>query len=41
MVKDIQKVQGALESQFISLQPIVGKTALELNQSDPELIISI
>jgi dipeptidase len=39
MVNDIQKVQGALESQFISLQPTIEKTALELNQTDPELLV--
>ena len=39
MVKDIQKVQAALEGQFLSLQPVVEKTALELLERDPELLV--
>ena len=39
MVKDIQSVQKALEGQMISLQPVIEKTALELNQADPELLV--
>jgi len=39
MVKDIQTVQKALEGQMISLQPVIEKTALELNQADPELLV--
>jgi len=38
MVKDIQKVQAALESHFISLQPVIEKTALELYKTDLELL---
>ncbi|MBD3413971.1 MAG: hypothetical protein GF421_06040 [Candidatus Aminicenantes bacterium] len=38
MVKDIKKVQARLEGQFQSLQPIIEKTALELYQSDPDLL---
>ncbi|MEA2006139.1 MAG: C69 family dipeptidase [Acidobacteriota bacterium] len=37
MIKDIQKVQKALEGNFIALQPIIEKTALELFKSDPKL----
>jgi len=37
MIKDIQKVQIALEENFIALQPIIEKTALELSKSDPKL----
>jgi len=39
MVKDIQKVQAALEGQFLSLQPVVEKTALELLDKDLELLV--
>ncbi|MCK4814396.1 C69 family dipeptidase, partial [bacterium] len=39
MVKDIQKVQAALEGQFISLQPIIEKTAIDLYKKDPELLV--
>jgi dipeptidase len=39
MVKDIQKVQEALEGQFLSLQPAVEKVALELNKADPNLMV--
>jgi dipeptidase len=39
MVKDIQKVQTALESQFLSLQPAVEKIALDLRKKDPELMV--
>ena len=35
MVEDIQKVQKALEGQFLSLQPAVEKIALELHKTDP------
>ena len=38
MVKDIQKVQSAIEGQFLSLQPVIEKTALELFKTDPELV---
>jgi len=40
MVKDIQKVQSKLEGQFLSLQPIIEKTAVELYNTDPELLTS-
>jgi len=38
MVQDIRKVQSALEGQFLSLQPVVEETALELHEKDPELL---
>jgi dipeptidase len=38
MVKDIQKVQAALEGQFLKLQPVIEKTALELHKTDAELL---
>ncbi len=38
MVKDIQKVQSELEGQFLSLQPVIEKTALELLKTDPGLV---
>jgi dipeptidase len=40
MVKDIKKVQSKLEGQFMSLQPIIEKTALELYNTNPELLTS-
>jgi dipeptidase len=39
MVVDIQKVQKELEGRMISLQPVIEKTALELNQADPGLLV--
>ncbi|MCK4644696.1 MAG: C69 family dipeptidase [Candidatus Aminicenantes bacterium] len=39
MVKDIQKVQSALEIQFISLQPAIEKAALDLYEKNPELLV--
>jgi dipeptidase len=39
MVKDIQKVQSALEKQFISLQPAVEKTALDLHAKKSDLLV--
>jgi dipeptidase len=39
MVPEIQAVQHDLESRFIALQPSVDKTALELSETDPELMI--
>jgi hypothetical protein len=39
MVKDIQKVQSALEGRILSLQPVIEKTALELAEADPELMV--
>lgn len=39
MVKDIQKVQSALEGQFLSLQPVIEGTALELHKKDPKLLV--
>jgi dipeptidase len=38
MVKDIQKVQKKLETNFITFQPVIEKTAVELYQTDPELV---
>jgi dipeptidase len=38
MVQDIQKVQSELEGQFLSLQPTIEKTALELYKTDPHLM---
>jgi dipeptidase len=38
MVPEIQAVQRDLEGRFISLQPSVDKTALELAEADPELM---
>ena len=39
MVKDIQKVQSELEGRFLSLQPVIEKTALELYKTDQQLLI--
>lgn len=39
MVQDIQKVQSELEGQFLSLQQTIEKTALELYETDPELMV--
>jgi dipeptidase len=39
MIQDIQAVQDELEGKLISLQPAVDKTALELYQSNRELMI--
>ncbi len=39
MVKDIQKVQTELEGKFISLQPVIEKTALELYNTDQKLLV--
>lgn len=39
MIKDIQKVQEALEGQFLALQPVVEETALELQKRDPGLMV--
>jgi len=36
MVKDIQEVQSSLENQFLTLQPAIDKTALELYKNDPQ-----
>ena len=38
MVQDIQKVQSALEGQFLSLQTTIEKTALELYETDSQLM---
>ena len=38
MIEDIQKVQGELEGNLLALQPAVEKTALELYDSNPELM---
>jgi dipeptidase len=39
MVKDIQKIQAALEGQFIALQPTIEKAALELYKTDLKLLV--
>lgn len=39
MVQDILKVQAALESQFLELQPVIEKTALELLNDDTKLMV--
>jgi dipeptidase len=38
MVKDIQKVQAAIEKKALSLQPVIDKTALDLYKADPVLM---
>ncbi len=38
MVKDVQKVQAAIEKKALSLQPVIDKTALDLYKADPELM---
>jgi dipeptidase len=38
MIKDIQQVQRTIEEQFLSLQPVVEKTALDLFKTDPALM---
>ena len=38
MIEDIQAVQSALEGQLIALQPAVDKTALELYNTDRDLM---
>ncbi len=38
MISDIRKVQREIEGHFLALQPAVEKTALELYQTDPELM---
>lgn len=39
MVQDILKVQTALEGQFLKLQPVIEKTAAELLNQNPELMV--
>ena len=39
MVKDIQKVQAALEGRFLALQPTIEKAALELYKTDAKLLV--
>lgn len=39
MIKDIQAVQSELEGNFLKMQPIVEKTALELAKTDPDLMV--
>jgi dipeptidase len=39
MIKDIQEVQSALEGQALSLQPIIEQTAMELQKTDPKLLV--
>ncbi len=38
MIEDIQKVQREIEGTFMELQPAVEKTAVELLETDPELM---
>ncbi len=38
MIRDIQAVQKRLEDQFIALQPVIEKTALELYRNNPDLL---
>ncbi|MCP4663794.1 MAG: dipeptidase [bacterium] len=38
MISDIQKVQREIEGHFLALQPAVEKTALDLYETDPELM---
>ena len=38
MIRDIQAVQKQLEDQFIALQPVIEKTALELHRNNPDLL---
>jgi dipeptidase len=38
MIKDIQKVQSELEGNAVTLQPIIERTALELNKTNPEIM---
>ena len=39
MVQDILKVQVVLEGQLLELQPVIEKTAIELLDKDPELMV--
>jgi len=36
MIKDIQKEQNSIEDEFMKMQPVVEKTALELFRTDPD-----
>jgi len=38
MIQDIQEVQKELEGQLLSMQPVIEKTAMELNDKDPLLM---
>jgi len=38
MIQDIQAVQKKLEDQFIALQPVIEKTALDLYKNQPDLL---
>jgi len=38
MIKDIQKVQSALEGDFLEKQPVVEKIAMDLYKTNPELM---
>ena len=40
MLPEIQAVQGEIEGDFLKMQPLVEKTAMELARPDPELMIS-
>ena len=39
MVVDIQKVQAALEGQFLDLQPVIEKAAVEMLDKDKDLLV--
>lgn len=38
MIQDIQKVQSAIENNFITMQPLIEKTALDIYKHNPELL---
>ncbi len=38
MVKDVKTLQSQLENEFLALQPMIEKTAMELYKKDPELV---
>jgi dipeptidase len=40
MLPEIQAVQTEIEGNFLKMQPLVEKTAIEMAESDPELVIS-
>lgn len=39
MAKDIRTVQSKLEGQFLAMQPVIEKTAVELLKTDPEMAV--
>ena len=40
MIEDVLKVQTELEESFITMQPAVEKTALELHEKNPQMVQS-